>query len=377
MQVIINAGSSSLKWAVYLQESHVISGVIERIGAESVFCIKERKESVQIASHVQAVGFVLRFLAENKIVSVQDITHFVHRVVHGAEKYDRPVLVTPEVLSDIEAFSVLAPLHNPANLAGIRACMAAAPHAKNIAIFDTAFHQTIPPEVYLYGIPYNLYETHRIRKYGFHGTSHQYISTELTKLYGQDAHVISCHLGSGSSITAVRAGKSVDTTMGFTPLDGVLMSTRTGEIDPEIPLFLLKHGHYSVEELSELFNKKSGFVGLTGKSDLRDIYEASQQGDEKCTLVIEMLCYKIAYYISALRVAVPKLSAIAFTGGIGEKAWYVRSRVCALLQIPLDEERNQQHAPVISPEQSTVRVHIIPAQEEYMMQLLALSLMSS
>lgn len=371
MQVIINAGSSSLKWAVYHEETQVLKGVFDRLGDACELRIQERSERVPVASHEHAVQYLLRLLSENKIAQPEDITQFVHRVVHGGETYSGPVVVTDEVLDDIKDLSVLAPLHNPANRSGILACKHAAPQAQHVTVFDTAFHHTIAPEVFLYGIPYELYEKYRIRKYGFHGTSHQYIATTLAKHYGRDAHILSCHLGSGSSITAVRNGTSVDTTMGFTPLDGLLMSTRTGELDPEIPLFLLKHGHYTPQELEELFNTRSGLLGLTGHKDLRDIYALAQQGDERCQLAIDMLSYRVAYYLSALRVATPDLAAIAFTGGIGEGAWYVRKQACELLGIPLDDEQNRKGAETISAPNSDVRVHIIAADEEYMMHTLA------
>ena len=374
MQLIINSGSSSVKWALYDKDTLVLKGMFDRLGPDCVFRIKEREERVRVHSHEHAIGFLLDFLTHNNLAQPEKVSQVVHRVVHGGEKYSGPALVTDEVLDDIKDLSVLAPLHNPANLSGIYACKNALANAQHVAVFDTAFHQTIAPEVFLYGIPYELYEKHRIRKYGFHGTSHQYIATTLQETYGRDAHIISCHLGSGSSVTAVRAGKSVDTTMGFTPLDGVMMSTRTGEIDPEIPLFLLKHEHYSVEELQELFNKKSGFVGLSGHKDLRDIYALSLKGDERCQLVIDMLSYRVAYYISALRVATPQLRAIAFTGGIGEGAWYVRENVCSLLGIPLDQEKNKQGAQIISAPNSNIAVHVIAADEEEMMHRLAKSL---
>ena len=371
MQLIINAGSSSLKWALYDGDDLVINGVFDRLGEDCVLVVQSKKERVHVSSHAQATLFLLDFLSYNDLARPENVSQVVHRVVHGGETYSSPVVVTDNVLADIEELSVLAPLHNPANLKGILACKKALPTAQHVAVFDTAFHQTIAPEVFLYGIPYELYETYRIRKYGFHGTSHQYIASVLQERYGRQAQIISCHLGSGSSITAVRAGKSVDTTMGFTPLDGLLMSTRTGEIDPEIPLFLLKHGQYSVEELEELFNNKSGFVGLTGHKDLRDIYALAKKGDERCQLAIDMLSYRVAYYISALRVATPELSAIAFTGGIGEGAWYVRERVCELLNISLDEQANKSHQETISAVDSDVGVHVITANEEYMMHLLA------
>ena len=300
----------------------------------------------------------------------------VHRVVHGGEKYREPVLVDEQVLADIQELSVLAPLHNPANLAGVRACMDALPGADQVAVFDTAFHSSIPEEVFLYAIPVELYKEFGIRKYGFHGISHSYVASLLRERYGRDVDAISCHLGSGSSITALRSGRSVDTTMGFTPLDGVLMSTRSGEIDPEIPLFLLREGHYSLEEVEDMLSKQSGLLGLTGDADLRDVWRRARHGDERCQLALEMLCYRVAFFVNALRTAVPDPRAIVFTAGIGEKAWYVRERVCHFLQVPLDREANRANRPgLVSAAHSKTEVLVLPTDEQLRMHQLSRSVL--
>lgn len=352
MQLVINAGSSSLKWALFAREDsekQTISGVIDSFGDKAQCKIGDRIDTVRIEDHSQAVHFVIDFLKLNGLASHIDISSVVHRVVHGGEKYYKPTVINEEVIKDIEALSSLAPLHNPVNLAGIRACIEQLPDARQVAIFDTAFHHSIAREVFLYGIPWDLYEKFHIRKYGFHGISHSFMASKLRKKYGKDVDAIVCHLGSGSSITALHNGRSVDTTMGFTPLDGVLMATRTGDLDPDIPLFLLREGHYSVEELEELFSKRSGLYGISGHSDLREIWDLSKKGDARCRLALDMLCYRIAYYVSALKVNCPNLQAVVFTGGIGEKAWYVRERVCELLRISVSEN-NKSNAEQISSE---------------------------
>ena len=380
MQLIINAGSSTLKWALFPaadEDEYELSGTFDRFGEACEFSFSDRKETVPVYDHAHAAQFLVEFLAQNAVVQPHEIASVVHRVVHGGETYAKPVYISAQVEQDIESLSMLAPLHNPANLAGIRACRDVLPNAMHIAVFDTAFHHTIGREAFMYGIPLVLYQEFRIRKYGFHGISHSYIASRLAELFGQEVDAISCHLGSGSSITALRGGLSVDTTMGFTPLDGVLMGTRSGEIDPEIPLFLMRQGHLRLEEVENMLNTQSGLRGLTGHSDLRDVWFAAQKGSDADKLAIEMLAYRIAYYINAMKTASPNPAAIVFTGGIGEKAWYIREKVCAYLRIPLDVQANKDNAEVISLDAAPVHVLIIPTDEQLQMHFLAQELLST
>lgn len=372
MQLVINAGSSSLKWAVFSGPSNkVLSGSFSRIGdARSTFTIQGKSHEVTISDHSAAVSFLMDFFAKNDVLSSEQVLSCVHRVVHGAQKYSQPVLITDEVISDIDEFSALAPLHNPANLSGIRACISTFPNAKQVAVFDTGFHHSIPEEAFLYAIPYSLYEEFGIRKYGFHGISHSYIARQVKDLYSQDVDTISCHLGSGSSITALRRGVSVDTTMGFTPLDGLLMSTRSGELDPEIPLFLMRHKNMSIDDVERLLSQESGLVGLTGFSDVRDVWKEARRGNSRCELALEMMCYRIAFFVNALRTAVPNPRAIVFTAGIGEHAWYIRQRVCEYLGVRIDDSANRANEQRISVD-PRLDVLVLRTDEQLQMHLLS------
>ena len=373
MQLVINAGSSSLKWAVFasLRSSEpVLEGVFERIGGDCLLRYGRHESRVSAADHSQAVQYLLDLLVEHRVCEESEVRSCVHRVVHGGERYSEPVLVDERVLADIDSLSVLAPLHNPANLAGVRACMQVFSSASQVAVFDTAFHQTIPEEVFLYAIPIELYKKHGIRKYGFHGISHSYIASLLRARYGRDVDAISCHLGSGSSVTALRAGVSVDTTMGFTPLDGLLMSTRSGELDPEIPLFLMRQGGYSLEEVEELLSKRSGLFGLTGHADLREVWAEARRGGERCQLALEMLCYRVAFFVNALKTATPRPRALVFTAGIGERAWYVRERVCEYLGVPVSRSANKADEQVISVG-GDLDVLVLPTDEQLQMHVLS------
>ena len=374
MQLVVNAGSSSLKWALFGSlgsREPVLEGVFERIGSGCVFACSGVEQSVDVGDHAGALQLLVEWFSAHDIVSSDAVTSCVHRVVHGGEKYSSPVLVDEEVLADIASFSSLAPLHNPANLAGIRACMQVFSGALQVAVFDTGFHHTIPEEVFLYALPRQLYEEFGVRKYGFHGISHSYIASLLQARYGASVDAISCHLGSGSSVTALREGRSVDTTMGFTPLDGLLMSTRSGEVDPEIPLFLMREHGYSVDDVESLLSKESGLLGLTGFSDLRDVWAGVQDGDARCSLALEMLCYRVAFFVSALRVASPRARALVFTGGIGEGAWYVRERVCSLLGLELDVQANRSGEELVSSARCPVDVWVLSTDEQLQMHLLS------
>lgn len=374
MQLVINAGSSSLKFALFsaFSTDHLLAeGMFDRFGGACVFSLLDTEEHVSVQDHGQAVQFLLGKLVDAGLAEPAKISSVLHRVVHGGEFFDGPVLVDDEVTARIEELASLAPLHNPANLQGIRACQQALPHAVQVAIFDTAFHQTIAKEAFLYALPKRLYKRFGIRKYGFHGTSHAYIARQLRGIYGKNVDAMSCHLGSGSSITALCNGHSVDTTMGFTPLDGLIMSTRSGGLDPEIPLFLQRQMGLSAEQVDHLLSEESGLRGLTGDADLRKVYLHARQGDEDAKLAIDMLAYRIAWYLNALRTAVREPRAIVFTAGIGERAWYVREKVCDLLGVPLDEHANKANNRKISAASSDVDVWVIPTDEQLEMHLQA------
>ncbi len=372
MHLVVNAGSSSLKWAVYpALEARVpsLAGQFEGFGEQCRLIMGDQVTPLPIQNHGHAVQYMLRLLEYNNIATAQYIKSVTHRVVHGGEKYRTAVVISPEVINEIEKNALLAPLHNPANLQGIRACEEAIPQAVQIAVFDTAFHQTISKEVFLYAIPQQLYEHFGIRKYGFHGTSHAYMARLLKQRYGEPVDAISCHLGSGSSITALKQGRSVDTTMGFTPLDGLMMATRSGEIDPDIPLFLIREHNMSVEQVEEILYKHSGLRAIAGDSDLRHIHVRAERGEERARLAIKMLSYRVAYYINAMRTLCPLPKAIVFTGGIGEKAWYVRKQACDFLGIKLNEQANQENMTLISSPSSPIEILVFPTDEQLEMHL--------
>jgi len=312
-----------------------------------------------------ALDFALAIVATE--LPHERIAFVAHRVVHGGEQFTHHTVITPEVEAGIEALARLAPLHNPANLAGIRVAQRAMPHATHIACFDTAFHHTIPQFAFLYGLPYKLYEEHGIRKYGFHGLSHEYSAQRAYEITRRSDRVITCHLGAGSSLCAIHHGRSHDTTMGFTPLDGLLMATRSGELDPDIPLFLMREQGLSIEEVETLLSTGSGLKGLTGFADLRDVKTHADAGDEHARTAIDMLCYRIALHVGAYHVTLGGARTITFSGGIGENAAWLRAKVCELLSplgVLLDAAANERHAQTISSPTSRVTVLVIPADEE-------------
>lgn len=362
--LVINAGSSSLKFKLFdenLQESG--SGIVERIGLPGAFIVSkfngaEKKINVEAKNHKDAMSAVVHSLAENG-VDFESIKKVGHRVVHGGEEFVQPTKVTPAMLKDLRQFNRLAPLHNPNNIAGIEACQRILPHAENWAVFDTAFHSTIPDYAYLYPLPYKFYEKRAIRRYGFHGISHMYVSEQATlKLRKKKANLITCHLGSGCSICAIKAGRSVDTSMGFTPLEGLMMSTRCGDIDPSIVSFLLNDG-MNLSEIDELLNFKSGLKGVSGLKDMRDImvasgykvpgYKPSQKFDEEdkrlAKLALKMFFYRIVKYIGAYSAVLGDVDAIVFTAGIGERNKDIRNLIMRalnyqykMLVVPTNEE---------------------------------------
>jgi acetate kinase len=363
------------------QEEELVSGVVERIGIpNSVIKIKlngkKLVEKIDVKDHSVAVDLLLSKLVELKVVeSINDIDGVGHRVVHGGEKFSDSVVITDEVIKAIEDVSDLAPLHNPANLTGIRAFQKALPHIAGVAVFDTAFHQTMAKEEYLYGVPYEWYTIYGVRKYGFHGTSHKYVSQRVAKLMGkplEETKTIVLHLGNGASICAVDGGKSVDTSMGFTPLAGILMGTRSGDIDPAIVEFIADKENKSINEVITDLNKKSGYIGISGNSsDSRDLWTASHAGDKQSLLAVKKQVKMICDYIAAYYVTMGGVDAICFTAGVGENAIFTRQLISKRLHslgVKIDEERNfvRGEERLISSDDSKVALYLLPTNEEVM-----------
>lgn len=384
--LVINCGSSSLKYQLINMASEKVlaQGLVERIGINgSILTQKVNGEKYIIEqpmeNHKVAIGLVLNALVDKEhgvIADMSEINAVGHRVVHGGEKYSKSVLVTDEVMKDLEECGKLAPLHNPPNIIGIEACKELMPNTPMSVVFDTAFHGTMPKEAYVYPLPYELYTEHAIRKYGFHGTSHKYVSEKVAEAMGKDIKelkIITCHLGNGVSITAVKNGKSIDTTMGFTPLAGVAMGTRCGDIDPAIVIYLINELGYTTEEVNELLNKKSGILGVSGvSSDFRDVKEAAyERGEERSKIALDIFAYKVRKQIGAYAAAMGGVDAIVFTAGVGENSDVTRSECLANLEflgIELDEERNKQNGELakISKEGSKVDIYVVPTNEELM-----------
>ncbi|GAA0333088.1 acetate kinase [Bacillus carboniphilus] len=381
--IAINAGSSSLKFQLFNmpEEEVVTKGLIERIGLkDSIFTIsvedKKIKQVLDIEDHAQAVKLLLEQLTTQGIIkSLNEIEGIGHRVVHGGEVFSDSVVITDEVINQIEELSELAPLHNPANITGIKAFKEVLPKAPAIAVFDTAFHQTMPESSYLYSLPYEYYEKYGIRKYGFHGTSHKYVSERAAELLGrpiEHLRLISCHLGNGASIAAIEGGKSIDTSMGFTPLAGVAMGTRSGNIDPALIPFIMEKTNQTADEVINVLNKKSGILGVSGfSSDLRDIEEATAQGNERAELALEVFANRIHKYIGSYAARMYGVDAIIFTAGIGENSDVIRERVLKGLEFmgvywdpALNKVRGKEA--FISYPHSPVKVLIIPTNEEVM-----------
>ncbi len=380
---VVNCGSSSLKYQLIDSETEkvIAKGLCERIGIDGRLTHKPTGKAdvvkeVPMPDHQRAVSYVLEALTDADTGVIKDLSAIDavgHRIVHGGEKFASSVIITNEVIAAIEECSDLAPLHNPANLIGISACRALMPEVPMVAVFDTAFHQTMPKEAYLYGIPYEYYEKYKIRKYGFHGTSHSFVSKRLLSIIGkenQESKVIVCHLGNGSSITAVKDGKSIDTSMGFTPLDGLIMGTRSGSLDPAVVQYLAGKLTCSVDDVMDILNKKSGVQGISGvSSDFRDLDEASAGGNKRAATALEMFAYRAASYIGSYVMAMNGVDAIAFTAGIGENNINMRRAICnhlGYLGITLDEEANSVRGEEIriSTADSATAVYVIPTNEE-------------
>lgn len=382
--LVINCGSSSLKYQLINSDSEEVlaKGLCERIGAKgSVLTHKTadgRKTEVTepMPDHTVAVELVIAALTDAEygcIQSLDEIGAVGHRIVHGGEHFSKAVVITEDTIKAIEECSDLAPLHNPANLIGVRACQKVMKDVPMVAVFDTAFHQTMPEKAYMYGLPYEYYEKYKIRRYGFHGTSHQFVSHHAAEMLGKDSKdlkIIVCHLGNGASVTAVQGGKSVDTSMGLTPLEGLLMGTRCGDIDPAVVEFICKKENRTVEETLNIMNKKSGMLGLTGiSSDARDVEAAVKEGNERAILTVTTFAYRVAKYIGAYTAAMNGVDAICFTAGLGENHRLLRERVAAYLGYlgaELDPVRNDVAGEdaIISTDASKVALLVVPTNEE-------------
>ena len=382
--LVVNCGSSSLKFQLINSETEEVAakGLCERIGLDGrlVYQPTNGEKEVTEASmptHTEAIKMVLDALVNEKtgvLKSLDEVEAIGHRVLHGGAKISDSCIINDEVISVIEECCDLGPLHNPANLMGIRACMELMPGKPNVAVFDTAFHQTMPEKAYMYAIPKKYYDEYKVRKYGFHGTSHRFVSKETIKFLGLDpenSKVIVAHLGNGSSISAVVNGKCVDTSMGLTPLQGLVMGTRSGDLDPAVLEFVCAKENIDVKEMVRILNKESGLLGLSNglSSDFRDLSEAAEKGNEDAKRAVDCLCYSIIKYIGSYVAAMNGVDAIAFTGGIGENAIPVRETVVkslGYLGIKLDEEANQTRGEnkVISTADSKVKVAIVPTNEE-------------
>ena len=379
----VNAGSSSLKFKLFeMPEEKVIAeGIFEKIGlSDPLFKIKygtiEEKQRVDIKNHQDAVEMLLKVLVDKKIVSkLEEISGVGHRILHCGEFYNDSVLMTEESIKNVASVNDLGPLHNPANLMGVDAFMKALPGVPNVGVFDTSFHLTMEPEAYMYAVPYEWYTKYGVRKYGFHGTSHKYVSKEAAKFLGkpiEELRLITCHMGNGVSLAAVKYGKCVDTTMGLTPLEGLIMGTRSGDLDPAIIEYLCNHENLTVSEMLNILNKKSGVLGMSGgiSSDFRDLNAAANEGNEVAKVTLEAYAYRVAKYIGSYTAAMNGVDAITFTAGVGENAAWLRPMVCkylGFLGVELDEAASQKACGVegiISTPESKVKLCVIPTNEE-------------
>ncbi|MDH2336980.1 MAG: acetate kinase [Clostridium perfringens] len=384
--LIINCGSSSLKYKLIdmANEKDIIEGIVERIGLDQSRLVQKnelREKYIlekEIKDHKEAIDIVLNTLVDPKvgvIKSIDEITAVGHRVVHGGERYSSSIIINEEVIKYLEECSKLAPLHNPANIIGIRACQSLMPNKEMVAVFDTAFHGTLPEKAYIYAIDYALYKEHKIRKYGFHGTSHKYVSHKVAEAMGKDIKdlkIITCHLGNGASISAIKGGQCIDTTMGFTPLAGIPMGTRSGNIDPSIIPFLVEECGYTIEEVSESLNKKSGVLGISGvSSDFRDIEDAASKGDKRAQLALDIFHYRIRAEIGSFIVNMGGVDVIVFTAGVGENSPETREECLKDLEflgLTLDREKNKVRGKLteISQADSKIKAYVVPTNEELM-----------
>lgn len=377
--LVLNSGSSSLKYQLFNVENNnydvIAKGLAERIGIKgSMVSIKyangEKKSvAIDLPTHNEALREVFNLLLNGAISSLEEISAVGHRAVHGGEKFKASALVTEDVINTIEELSQLAPLHNPAAVLGLRAVQKALPSVPQVVAFDTAFHQTMPKEAFLYGLPLEQYTKHQIRRYGMHGTSHQFVAEECAKLIGKKGKIITCHLGNGASISAVNNGECQDTSMGFTPLAGVIMGTRCGDIDPYIPLHIMKYQDKTADEVNNLLNKQSGMLGLTGYSDMRDVEAKYLEGDQNAIDALQTYAYTIVKFIGSYIAALGGVDAIVFTAGIGENSPIIRKMVLdrlSYLGLSVNEENNNKRGDAIEITNpgSKVKAFVIPTNEE-------------
>lgn len=385
--LVLNCGSSSLKYQLVDMDNEAVlcKGLVERIGIEGSI-LKHEKDGMEgkhiveepMKDHKDAIGHVLSAVADSKVGAVKEMSEIDavgHRIVHGGEKFASSAVLTDEVVATIKDCSDLAPLHNPANLMGVEACKAILPDVPMVAVFDTAFHQTMPKKSFMYGLPHELYTKHGVRRYGFHGTSHLYVSQKAAEMLGkkpEEVKIITCHLGNGASITAVDGGKSVDTSMGLTPLEGLIMGTRCGDIDPAIIPFVMKKEGLDADGVDKLMNKESGVYGMTGiSSDFRDIEDAAAEGNELAINALDAYAQRVKKYIGAYAAEMNGVDAIVFTAGLGENGISMREMICAdmdFMGIKLDAEKNNVRGKdrIISADDSKVKVLLIPTNEELM-----------
>lgn len=384
--LVINCGSSSLKYQVLdmTNESLLCKGLVERIGIDGSAITHEKigtdkvKKEVPMKDHKDAIEQVIAAIQDkdNGVVkSMDEIGAVGHRVVHAGEKFSKSVLITDDVVKALEECVELAPLHNPPNLLGIAACKQLMPKTPMVAVFDTAFHQTMPPESYIYAIPYEYYEKYGIRRYGFHGTSHKYVAERASRMLNvslEDLKLITCHLGNGASVSAIKRGKCIDTSMGFTPLEGLVMGTRSGDLDPAIVSFIQEKENLSQDKVNEILNKKSGVLGISGvSSDFRDLEEAVAEGNDRAALALKVFAHKVRFYIGAYIAEMNGVDAIVFTAGVGENDVSMREIICdnlGNLGIKLDPVANKVRGKetVISADDSKVKILMIPTNEELM-----------
>ena len=380
--LVVNCGSSSLKFQLIDSETEEVaaSGLCERIGLDGALIYKVNgdkiKQEIDLPDHEVAIKKVLDTLLDKEIgvlTSLDEIGAIGHRMVHGGEKFSSSVIINEEIIKQIETCNELAPLHNPANLLGVRACQEVMPGVPNVVVFDTAFHQTMPSKAYLYALPKEYYEKYGVRRYGFHGTSHSFVSKRLAELAGLDinnSRMIICHIGSGASISAIKDGKSVDTSMGMTPLEGLMMGTRSGDMDPAIIEFICQKENITVQEMTTILNKKSGALGLSGLSnDYRDLVEAAQGGNQDAINALDVMVYRVIKYIGAYYMALGGVDAIALTAGVGENNLELRAKIVeglAAIGIKLDVEANAVRGDErkISTDDSAAQVWVVPTNEE-------------
>lgn len=381
--LVLNSGSSSLKYQLIDMDTEAVlaKGNFERIGQYNSFLThkvggEKHKFEKPVSNHEKAIRFVLNKL-QSKVYGVikspDEIMAIGHRIVHGGERFTKPAIVDDEVMKGLEESIELAPLHNPAAILGINACMKVMPGKKNVVVFDTAFHQTIPEESYIYPIPYKYYEKYKIRKYGFHGTSHQYVSERVAEIMGKDIKdlkIVNCHLGQGASVCAIKNGKSIDTSMGFTPLGGIPMGTRSGDLDPSVVTYIAKYRNHSPEEMDEILNKKSGVYGISEISvDFRDIEAEANEGDRNAKMALENFAYNVAQFVAKYAVSMGGIDVLTFTAGVGEKGPLSRRQICDYLKflgVQIDYEKNQirNQEVEISSADSKVKVYVVPTNEE-------------